>query len=66
MEQDHPGGVVQEQAEMPERVGQDRGKWVVPKRVQDLEENVSAPSTERKSPMRPEFLVFIKNALSVG
>jgi hypothetical protein len=55
MEQDHPGGVVQEQVEMPERVGQDRGEWMVPERVQDLEENVYAPSAERKSPMRPKF-----------
>jgi hypothetical protein len=50
----HPGGVVQEQAEVQEWVDLVREGWVVPEPVQDPEENACARNAERLLLMKQE------------
>jgi hypothetical protein len=65
-EQAHPGGAVPEQGEVQEWADLVGEGWAAPEREQVLGENVSARSAEQRFPMRPEFLVLIKNAPNVG
>lgn len=58
MERVHPKGVVQEQAEGPEWVGQEGEEGVVPEQVQAQQGNVFVPNAERLHPMRLEFPVI--------
>ena len=59
MGQVHPGGVVQEQAEVQEWVELEGEEWVVPERVQDQEENVCVQNVERLLLMKLEHPVTL-------
>jgi len=62
----HPGGVVQEQAEVPEWVDLVREEWVAPEQVQAQQGSVLVPNAELSHLMNLEFLAFLSNVPNVG
>jgi len=66
MERAHPKGVGQEQAEVPEWVGQGGEEGVVPEQVQAQQGSVFVPNAERLHPMRLEFPALLSNVPNVA
>jgi hypothetical protein len=66
MEQDLPGGVVQEQAEVRGWVDLAREERVAPEQVQAQQGSVFVPNAELSHLMRLEFLAPLSNVPSVG
>ena len=64
-EQAHPGGVVQEQAEVQEWVDLVGEEWAAPEQVQVRQENACVQNAERLLLMKSEFPVTIRIAPNV-